>query len=126
MFSFFDCREKKRIATVWSELAMENPTGLEGYQGDEKCLHPTSKKFKAVLNFHNTKNVQELQSFLGLVTYYIKFIDNLSPVCAPLNCLICRGQCFQWSEECSFAFEQLEQKLASTMVLVYIIILSCP
>lgn len=47
-------------------------------------LKQIQKKIEAIEHAPQPKNVTELQSFLGLVNYYGKFIPNISSVLYPL------------------------------------------
>ena len=51
-------------------------------------LKPDPKKVEAVTNIGNPKNREELQRFLGMVTYLVKFISNYSKVAALLRLLL--------------------------------------
>ena len=90
-----------------------------GYIIDAKGLHATPKKIEAIVNAPQPGNVQELRSFLGLVNYYGKFIQNMSTPAHPLNNLLRHSTPWNWSQECETAFQQLKQKLASADVLVH-------
>lgn len=48
-------------------------------------IRPTEERVKSVQEAPRPVNKQELQSFLGLVTYNAKFIPSLSQVLQPLN-----------------------------------------
>ena len=72
----------------------------------------------------------ELRSFLGLVNYYHRFIQNLSTVLAPLYELLQKGNRWVWGRRQEMAFEESKQLLGSTQVLVHYdsrlpLILSC-
>lgn len=62
------------------------------------------------------KNQKELASFSGLVTFYARFLKNRSekfkPLCDALN-----NEKFEWSNECSKAFEWVKDELISPRVL---------
>ena len=50
-------------------------------------LHPLSEKVEAIVAAPAPRNVGELKSYLGLLSYYGKFLPNLSSTLAPLyNC----------------------------------------
>ena len=55
-----------------------------GFKIDGNGIHKTSDKIKAIRDVKVPENVSELQSFLGLVTFYGKFVPNLSTVAHPL------------------------------------------
>ena len=54
----------------------------------DKGLHPLPDKMDAILNAPAPTSVTELKSFLGLVSYYGKFIPNLSLTLYPLYQLL--------------------------------------
>lgn len=58
-----------------------------GYQ-IAKVLHPTDSKVKAIVNVPAPTNVSGLRSFLGLLNYYGKFLENLSTLLHPLHQLL--------------------------------------
>ena len=55
-----------------------------GHYFDGEGIHCTKEKVEAILNMKRPDNVSELRSFLGLITYYKKFIPNLSTTFRPL------------------------------------------
>eukprot|EP00731_Ephydatia_muelleri_P029955 Em0021g478a len=59
------------------------------------------------------------KAFLGLASYYRRFIHNFAQITAPLNRLLEKGKRWQWTEQCSQAFTLLKTKLTSAPLLVY-------
>lgn len=57
------------------------------------------------------KNFSEVQSFLGLVDYYMRFIQNISQVAAPLIILTKKDVRFVCDENCKMAFSELKRQL---------------
>ena len=49
-----------------------------GHIIDAQGLHPTQEKVRAIKNSPKPKNVTELRSFLGMLTYCRKFLPTLS------------------------------------------------
>ena len=49
-----------------------------GHIIDANGLHPAPDKLKAVKNAPNPQNVTELKAYLGLLTYYSKFLPNMA------------------------------------------------
>ena len=76
-------------------------------------------KVSAVRNWEVPKTVSELRSFLGLASYYRRFIEGFSSIAGPLHELLNKNKVFQWSEECQNAFGILKDKLTSAPVLAY-------
>lgn len=55
---------------------------------DEYGVHPVEEKVQAIKDAPPPSNVSELKSYLGLITYYSKFLPNKSDVLAPLHTLL--------------------------------------
>ena len=74
-------------------------------------IKPNPAKIEAVANFKRPTNVKTTQGFLGLVSYYRKFIKNCAKICSPLINLTKKGVIFEWTDECQDAFEFLRDSL---------------
>ena len=70
------------------------------------------KKIKAIKESLAPTNVSEVRSFLGLVTFYSKFVPNLATMAAPIYQLTRKNVPFDWNE-CQKAFQSLKQELIS-------------
>ena len=62
-----------------------------GHQISAKGIQPTEDKVRAIKDALVPTNVTQLQSFVGLVNYYGKFLPNLSSILAPLYTLLQKG-----------------------------------
>ena len=62
-----------------------------GYRIDSEGLHPTDDKLRAVQAAPVLTNVTELKSYLGLLTYYGRFLPHLPSTLAPLYSLLHQG-----------------------------------
>ena len=76
-----------------------------GHRVDAEGLHPLSEKVEAVVKAPTPRNLKELKSFLGLLSYYSKFLPNLSSVLAPLYRLLRKDARWKWSAEEEKAFQ---------------------
>ena len=63
-----------------------------GHQIDASGLHPLPDKVRAIEEAPAPNNVTELKSYLGLLTYYGKFLPNLATQLAPLYQLLRKQQ----------------------------------
>jgi len=63
------------------------------------------------------KSAEELRTFLGMVTYYSRFIPNHSTLTAPLRKLLKKNSAFKWNEKCDSAFKTIKEEIASDRVL---------
>ena len=77
------------------------------------------EKISSIVNWPTPTNVTELRSFLGLASYYRRFICRFAEVAAPLHRLQEKAISFQWSEQCNTAFETLKRRLSSAPVLAF-------
>lgn len=69
-------------------------------------IRPNNEKIQAIVNAPAPTNVSQLQSFLGLLNYYGKFIPNLSTNLVDLYYLLKKDVKFEWSASCQSAFEK--------------------
>lgn len=65
------------------------------------------------------KNQTEVKSFVGLASYYKRFVQGFAEIAHPLNQLTEKGRRFKWTEDCQSAFERLKLGLMSAPILAY-------
>ena len=82
-------------------------------------LKPNPRLVSAVQEFRTPSDVRELRRFLGLASYYRKFIPKFANVTEPLHRLTRKEVEFVWSHDCQHAFDSLKQKLTEAPVLAY-------
>jgi hypothetical protein len=80
---------------------------------------PDLTKTKAICQYPVPQNVKELQFFLGLASYYRKFIKGFFILAQPLRSLLQKEVRFEWSGAGQRAFEKLKGKLSTALVLSY-------
>ena len=68
-----------------------------GYKADKNLIHKTREKVEVILNAPQSMNVTQVKAFLGLVSYYSRFVPNLSTIAHPLNQLLGKNVQFKWS-----------------------------
>ena len=91
-----------------------------GHKVSAAGLQPTADaKVKAIKEAPAPKDVSQLQSFLGLVNYYGKFLPNLSSVLSPLYRLLQSSTKWSWGAEQATAFRKVKPMLTSESILVY-------
>ena len=82
-------------------------------------LKPDPKKTEAITNMPCPQNRDELQRFLGMLTYQGKFIPNLSHVASPLRTLLEKNVEWHWQPEQEKSFLSLKELITTAPVLKY-------
>jgi hypothetical protein len=90
-----------------------------GHVVSKEGIATDPEKIKVVQNWPVPQNVTEVKSFLGLCSYYRRYIHNFSTIARPLNRLTEKNRDFIWKEDCEFAFEELKKHLTSSPVLAH-------
>jgi hypothetical protein len=73
-----------------------------------KGVQVHQEKIHAIMEWPTPKTLRELRGFLGICTYYKKFVKGISQLCAPLTDLTKKGA-FKWSEETQFTFNKMKK-----------------
>lgn len=82
-------------------------------------IGPNPEKVEAVQRFPVPATVKTVRQFLGLASYYCRFIPSFAKVASPLHTLTRQDVPFCWTMSCQNAFQQLKDALVSSPVLVY-------
>lgn len=90
-----------------------------GHLIDSEGLHPLPEKVKAVEAAPQPQNVHQLKSYLGLLTYYSKFLPNMSTVLAPLYRLLRSDVTREWNAKEESAFKASKDLLTSSELLAH-------
>ena len=90
-----------------------------GHVVSEKGIKCDHEKTEAIQNWPKPENVSDVRSFLGIASYYRKFIPSFSEISFPLNQLTRKNTKFIWNSRCENSFHQLKHVLTSTPILAY-------
>lgn len=90
-----------------------------GYKITTNGILPNEEKVKAVVDFHTPANVKQVRQFLGMTSYYRRFIYDYARHAEPLFALTRTDVPFVWSDECQTAMNFLKEKLTSAPVLTF-------
>ena len=74
-------------------------------------------KVDAMSNWRRPNTVTKIRSFLGLASYYRRFIEGLSKIALPLTKLTKKGVKFEWSDDCERSFQELKKRMVTTPIL---------
>ena len=93
--------------------------GYLGHILSESGISTDPRKIEAVSTWPPPSNLSELRSFLGLCSYYRRFIASFAEIAKPLHKLLEGGQTFQWTPETQQAFQELKERLVRAPILGY-------
>lgn len=97
---------------------MASTVNYLGHEISKFGIRPGNDKISCVKNFPTPSSVHEVRQFIGLASYFRKFISNFSIIAAPLTNLTRKDFKFCWNDEQENAFQILKQKLCQRDVLV--------
>ena len=90
-----------------------------GFVVAREGISPDPQKVAAVRDFPRPRDVRTLCSFLGLASYYRRFMAGFSVVANPLFALTKKDMEFIWSAACEEAFQKLKGLLIEAPVLAF-------
>ena len=82
-------------------------------------LKPNPERITAVRQFVTPRDVKTVKHFLGLASFYRKFVPNFARIAEPLHNLTRKSVQFEWTATCQDSFNCLKKKLIEGPVLVY-------
>lgn len=88
-----------------------------GYIVDGEGIRTDPEKVSAVADWPEPQNVKQIRQFLGMASWYRRFIRNFSTVAAPLKKLTKKSAKWSWCSEQADAFTILKNMLTSAPVL---------
>ena len=102
-----------KAKSLWMRLAT-----LDTYSA-KKASSQIQKKVQAITEMKPPQSKEELQRFLGMVTYLAKFIPNFSQVSTPLRQLLEKETEWHWTESQEESFKKLKTLVTQSPVLKY-------
>ena len=79
--------------------------------GEEIAVDPT--EVASMTKWVAPTSVAEIRSFLGLIGYYWRFIENFSRIAKPMTELLKKDTKFKWTEDCEASFQELKKRLVT-------------
>ena len=90
-----------------------------GHVVSAQGVRPDPRKIVAVSEWPTPRKLRDVRSFLGLASYYRKFIERFSKIASPLTALTEKNKRFVWDEDCARAFQTLKDALVNAPILDY-------
>ena len=77
----------------------------------EHGVETNPQKIQCVKEWPIPTCIEEIQQFLGLATYYRKFVKSFAQIAAPSPCTAVREKkAWIWNKECEVAFDTSKRK----------------
>ena len=90
-----------------------------GHIVSEQGVTTDPAKIQKVQDWPTPTSIQEVRQFIGLASYYRRFVEDFATIAEPLHNLTKKYARFQWTSKCQEAFDGLKQRLTTTPVLGY-------
>jgi len=74
-------------------------------------------KIELVRDWPTPSDVKKVRSFLGLASYYRRFVPTFAEIASPLHALTAKNKQFAWTSDCEQAFTRLKYALISSPIL---------
>ena len=75
-------------------------------------------KITGVRDWLTPKNVTEVQSFVGFMNFYHRFIPEFLHIASPLHCLTKKAEPWCWTKPKETAFQVLKSLIMSALILI--------
>ena len=90
-----------------------------GHTISSEGIQPDPEKIAVIKNLRPPSTVREVRSFIGMASYYRRFIERFSDIAEPLTQLTRKHARFVWSSRCQEAFEDLKISLCNSPILAH-------
>jgi hypothetical protein len=97
---------------------LQNKINYLGYEISSAGMRPGEAKIQCVSDFPQPQNVHSVRQFLGLVSYFRKFIPGFAHLAQPITKLLKRDAVWEWGKDQEVAFKALKDKLVNRPVLM--------
>ena len=90
-----------------------------GHLVGEFGYKPDPAKVEVIRNLAPPTSVKGVRSFIGMASYYRRFIPEFAKIAKPLTELTKKNRRFQWTDACQRAFETLRAALTEAPILAF-------
>lgn len=88
-----------------------------GFEVSGNGIRPGSRKVDAVVNFPTPADVHNVRQFIGLCSFFRRFVRSFSIIARPLTALLKKDATWQWGKEQVQSFDTLKEELSRKPVL---------
>ena len=110
-------REAKLYGRIHKCEFLKSRVDYLGFEVSEEGIHASPEKVKAIVEWPKPQTVHDVRSFLGLASYYRKFIHGFSQIAGPLTELTKSKVKWHWDKEQEQSFLAMKIALVTAPVL---------
>jgi transposase InsO family protein len=90
-----------------------------GHEIDQSGYHPSISKCEIIRDIPTPRTLREVRRFVGMASFFRKFIKNFAMIVEPLVRLTRKETPFKWTEEEESAFAEIKVLLMSKPILAF-------
>ncbi|MCG7877685.1 MAG: RNase H-like domain-containing protein [Candidatus Thiodiazotropha endolucinida] len=90
-----------------------------GHIVSESGVATDPEKLSAIKDWPIPRTAKQVKSFLGLCSYYRRYVKDFAKIARPLHLISDKKAKFTWNDQCQEAFEHLKKALMSSDILSY-------
>ncbi|KAL0882020.1 hypothetical protein ABMA27_001769 [Loxostege sticticalis] len=88
-----------------------------GFEVGSEGIRPGSRKTEAVSSFPVPKSQHEVRQFIGLASFFRRFVRDFAIIASPLTDLLKKNSQWEWTEKHNTAFQTLKNALVERPIL---------
>jgi len=96
---------------------LQKSVSFLGHVVSDAGIGTDPEKTRAVAEWPRPTRLRDVRAFLGLASYYRRFVQNFSMISAPLHQLARKNQPFHWDDEHQRSFDELKARLTTSPIL---------
>ena len=113
-------REAKLYGRIHKCSFLKDQVEYLGFDISAEGIKPSESKIKTILEWPTPETPRDVRSFLGLCSFYRRFVWGFSNIAAPLTELTKERTKWQWREEQEeLAFNQMKVAMTTAPVLLF-------
>ena len=82
-----------------------------GYVLGEGVIQPGERKIRAIAEFPSPRNVHEVRRFMGLASFFRRFVPKFAQVAMPITDQLKAKKIFEWTSDQETAFNLIKKNL---------------
>jgi hypothetical protein len=98
-------------------MFLQKSVSFLGHVVSDEGISTDPEKTRAVAEWPRPTRLREVRAFLGLASYYRRFVQDFSRISAPLHQLSRKSQVFRWDAEHQQSFDELKRRLTTSPIL---------